>query len=87
MQIFILVPKNSSVNIDAQAESAFPGDNLKLDSGNWLVAASGTPREIAARIGVTEKGGPSVLVASIDSYWGLHPAPVWDWLTSMRAAK
>jgi hypothetical protein len=87
MAIFVLIPKNSSVQIDLQVESAFPGNSLKLDSGSWLVAATGTPREIAAKIGVTEKGGPAVFIASMNEYWGLHPAPVWDWLASKRAVK
>jgi hypothetical protein len=86
MTIFVALPKNSSVNIDALVAQNWREESLKLESGAWLISTTGTTQEVAAKLGISEHGGPSVIIFSTTSYWGRAPSTVWEWMKAQLEA-
>lgn len=53
--------------------------------GQWLVAADGTAKDVADRLGISAEKpddlGPAIVMAIV-GYWGREPNSVWEWITA-----
>jgi hypothetical protein len=57
--------------------------NIRIGQGQWLVAGSGTAKDIAETLGFGDP--PQIndgLVLSIAGYWGRKPNNVWEWIAA-----
>ncbi len=84
MAIFLVLPKTAEAQeaIAPRIAEQFPRDSLALASGDWLLSASATSKEISESLGITGPGarGPSAIVFSIAGYYGRAPNEVWEWM-------
>ena len=83
MAIFAVLAPLDNHKIGPAVESIFAGQFFRGWNGQWFISASGTPREIAQKLGIGaegEGGIGSAVVISINSYWGRANAELWPWL-------
>ncbi len=79
-------PFDGKLGLAIQAN--FPGKHLILAPGQWLVAASGTAKDISDKLGITNDLPdaipivPTGQVFSISGYFGRAPNNVWEWIAA-----
>ncbi|GAB2531212.1 hypothetical protein GCM10027032_17320 [Simplicispira piscis] len=91
MAVYLLTPLSDNiVQARALVEARLGdghGDFLALPNGRgWLISFRGTSVELSNFLGITgfpEGGAPtltSVLITSVNSYYGRASSDVWEWL-------
>ena len=80
-------PENSALE-QALASSIQPEDSFMLGPGQYLVAFSGTAKELADHLGVTSGAGAGpaapAVVLEVGSFYGSAAPEVWDWLAAKK---
>ena len=77
---------SSQPNLEKAIEDVFPKDHLKLAPTQWLISASGTAVELAAKLGIYDAAKPeepatgTAIILATSSYYGRAPGTVWDWM-------
>jgi len=83
MPIFTVFSRHFDPDLTKAIEREFPREKDRYDfsSTAWLLSTTGTPSEIAEKLGV-KKGGISgvVVMRSTNSYFGVASADLWDWI-------
>lgn len=83
MPVFAVLPV-SNTKLKPRIETTIPhSDYLFLESNSWLVSYSGTSKELAELLGISDSTGNDTtpgIVVSITSYWGRATPDVWEWL-------
>lgn len=81
--IFAVLGDPSNTKLAAVIEGTFPGNCLQIRAGQWLIAASGTAKDISDKLGVTPEGGsgPAVIVA-VAGYYGRANNQIWEWFVA-----
>jgi hypothetical protein len=80
MAIFVVMTVGDGVDLQSRIAKLYPNDHLHLTTGQWLVAADMTAKELSEKLGVVDGSAGRVLVAAISSYYGRHAANVWEWI-------
>jgi hypothetical protein len=79
MRVFVIIATQRASQIAAAIEEkALSKYDLKDDA--WLVASSGTTRELAESLGIRGGQSGSGLVCLIDGYSGRLASDAWEWL-------
>lgn len=80
MAQFVVTGRDEERLAPAIAE-AYPDDHIKVWDGLWLVSDDGaTAQQVCQKLGATEGQRGSVIVTSINGYYGYAPKNVWEWL-------
>jgi hypothetical protein len=84
MAVFAILPNDpNSAALAARVNATVPkGDFVRLPGGQWLIAHTGTTREVGDLLGLSEGETTDGVVCSISSYWGRATKDVWEWLNS-----
>lgn len=82
----LTVAKPSVVEAKLQTVASWP--HLNLNPGEWLLVAPAgtTTKEVCERVGI-EAGQTTGLVVRIDTYFGLGPQSLWEWISTKRGAE
>jgi hypothetical protein len=84
MAIFVVFRITNPEKIETSIKRAYPNDHFDLGSGQWLVSATGTAKEVSEKIGITkgDAGGDagSAIVFSMGSYFGRATSDIWEWI-------
>jgi len=87
--VFTEAPDNYKP-LQERIESRFPEDHYVLGTGKWLIAHSGTAKELYIRL-FPEPEFPlshrNVIVFGVSGYWGMAPQDTWEWVISKSGAK
>lgn len=81
MPIFVVFRVSDVQKMESALRSAFPDDHLKVASGQWLVSANGTAKDVSDRLKVTpgQDTGPAIIF-SMANYYGRATTEIWDWI-------
>lgn len=80
MTIFVVMSVTETSELASRIATTFPNDYLQITSGQWLVSADMTAKELSDRLDVSKGIGGKTLVAAISSYYGRHSTNVWEWI-------
>lgn len=82
MAIFVIVsqPHQNIGKLPDVIASAFPKDYMKLTQDTWLVATTGTARELSDKLDITTGANGSAVVAEIGTYYGRASNDIWEWI-------
>lgn len=82
MLVFQVTSLTADPAFAAKVEAAYGTANRRLGvTFSWLVADDGvTTREVSDKLGLTPGAPHSAIVVRVDSYFGLAPTEVWDWI-------
>jgi hypothetical protein len=86
MTIFAILLPTAQPAIAERITTAFQTDALRISDTQWLVSASGTAAEIAARLGIVDLANPQAptlgtgIVFSTSGYFGRAPTNIWEWI-------
>jgi hypothetical protein len=75
--------------VETQLQKIAPWPYLKLGTSNeWLLVAPAgtTTKEVCERVGI-DKDKSAGIVVRVDTYFGLGPTSVWEWITAKREAE
>jgi hypothetical protein len=61
-------------------ETSAEYQHTRVNDGFWLVAAVGTAKDIADKLGVSEGQKGSAIVLEVASYWGRASPDLWSWI-------
>jgi len=62
-------------------QATYPNDHIKVWEGLWLVSdEAATAQEVCKKLNATEGALGTVIVTSINGYYGYAPKNVWEWL-------
>ena len=64
----------------------FPNDYLAISPNEWLVAASGTAKNISDTLGITDGTSGGGVVFSTSGYFGRANNQIWEWLLAKLGA-
>ena len=74
------VPNNPSL-IEA-INRAYGDANIMIAQNVWLIADKGvTTQEVSKKLGIEKGGVDNTVILKIDSYWGMAPTQIWEWLS------
>ena len=73
-------------NINAKIEELFPVDSLRIGNQQWLIASSGTAKELSDKLGITDGKTGVAVVLSINGYYGHAPTNIWEWILAKLEA-
>jgi hypothetical protein len=81
--LFVVVSDPENAGLGVTIAQTFPEDYLLLRPGQWLIAASGTAREISDKIGLTPSGTTgSGIVLAVSGYYGRGSTQIWEWIAA-----
>ena len=73
--------------MEAALQKNYPNDHLAVGSGQWMLVAEGTAKEISDKLGISDGTAGSGVIVSTSGYFGRAESNVWEWLTAkMRSA-
>ena len=80
MQVFAVFDVSDPTSVKAALEQNFPGNYYQIGTSTFFVATVGkTTRQVAEVIGLD--GDRRLVVVPVASYWGVHNAELWEWLS------
>lgn len=86
MKIFAIFRTSDPTSLGAAIVAAFPNDHLNLAPGEWLVASSGTPKDISDKLGVSDGKNGTAIVFAMESYFGRATQDIWAWIKTKAEA-
>ena len=84
MTLYVIVTPRHDDRLEERLEQEFPRDYLELESGQWLLSATGMTTQIISdqlKIGSDEDEVEGVVFATSGN-WGVHTSTVWEWIAS-----
>lgn len=83
MTIFAVIPVigSNKTALAAELSAKFQGNFKELGDG-WVVAASGTTKELSDQLGITDGRSGSAVILAVSSYFGRAPNDIWEWIVS-----
>ena len=84
MNVFAIIRVQNEAKMKAALEEHFSKNFHDLGNKTWLVASSGSAKELSDKLGVTAADdstptGPAIIVR-FEDYFGRGPRPTWDWI-------
>lgn len=82
MAIFAIItqPNPNSQNLPSAIAKAFPDSHLQIGEKNWLVATTGTARELSDKLGITDGSNGAAIVILMAGYYGRASNDIWNWV-------
>lgn len=82
MAIFAIIkqPGPNGERLENAIHAAFPSTVYNLSASSWLVAASGTAKDVSDKIGITGGESGSAIVTETASYYGRANPAIWTWI-------
>ncbi len=89
MSIFaiILQPNPNSGNLPGVIAREYKEDHLQLGQNEWLVADSGTSKEVSDKLGITDGKNGAAVVLEVSSYYGRANNNIWSWIKNKWESK
>ena len=80
MGIFVIFNASDPEALKHKIASAYPADWLELTTGQYLVAAKATAKDVSDLLQITEGDTGSAIVFSMGNYFGRSSSNIWDWI-------
>ena len=82
MAIFAIIkqPGANSDRLEGAIHEKYPGAVYGLDNGAWLVADTGTAKDVSDRLMITGGENGSGIVVEFASYFGRANPAIWTWI-------
>jgi hypothetical protein len=80
MTVFAIIAPSDSEEINQAVATVFPNNYLKMAPGQWLVAGTGTAKDVSDRLGISEGKIPNAIVFTIAGYYGRAATNIWEWI-------
>lgn len=81
MSVFVVLSKTPNRTLEQRIASIFSGEHHRLAETQWLVRAPLTTKQLCEKLNITNSPEMhSVVVFSINNYYGKHSPEVWEWL-------
>ena len=78
-QFVVAMPDES--RLQAAIQQVYPNDHLKLWGGLWLVSDEyATAQQVCVKLGAHDGTKGTILVTSVNGYWGHASKNIWEWL-------
>jgi hypothetical protein len=94
MTIFIVATKHAANDetLNARITSQFPTNYYEIGRGQWLVAFSGTAKELYSSLSPEYVQGQvnpldGTVVFGIGGYWGVASRDMWEWIATKLGGK
>lgn len=78
--IFAVFASSKPQALGAAIVKHYPGDHFELQPGQWLVADTGTAKDVSDKLGITSGTNGSALVVGVTGYFGRKSANIWEWI-------
>lgn len=78
--IFAIIAVDNPSAIAAAIAKHYPSDHFPLPGGQWLVADTGTAKDVSDKLGITDGANGGALVVSVSGYFGRKAANLWEWI-------
>jgi hypothetical protein len=82
MALFAIFAASDNPALIASLQTHFPENHLKVGTGQWLLAGSGTAAEISNTLGITTGTSGSGIVVLVGGYYGRASTNIWEWMAS-----
>jgi hypothetical protein len=81
MAVFSVISLVPNPELDKRIVAAYTNAYLALSQTAWLVAdKQATTKDVCDKINVKVGGISGVVVIKIESYFGIAPPNIWEWL-------
>jgi hypothetical protein len=80
MTLFAILAHDESSGLAVALAKHFPGDFLKIGTGQWLVAGKSTTVDVSNILGISDGSNGSAIVVAISSYYGRASTNIWEWM-------
>lgn len=64
----------------------YPADNFVVGAGQWLVADSGTAKEVSDKLEITDGRSTTAVVLAVSGYFGRYSTNLWEWMRAKVSA-
>lgn len=81
MTIFVIIAQGENQVLADAIVKNFPSNFLNVAPAQWLVASTGTAKEICDKLEITQGKISGVIVFSVGGYFGRAPNNVWEWIS------
>jgi sarcosine oxidase gamma subunit len=85
--LFAIMAPSDDPKLEAAIQAKFPADQLKVGPGQWIIAATGTSKDISDQLGLTEGDVGSAIIVSFSGYYGRASTNIWEWIASRMGAR
>ena len=80
--LFAVMSDPANVPLSNAIENLYAHSHFQIRPGQWIIAHSGTAKELSDALDVTTgKTGPAVIVA-ISGYYGRASTQLWEWMAN-----
>lgn len=80
MSIFVIFRVSNPTNVETALEREFPNDHFKLGSGEYLVSAVGSAKDVSDKLGISDGPTGPAIVFRMLNYFGRASTEIWDWI-------
>ena len=87
MGIFAILTAPENTALETAISLSYPHDSLKIRSGQWLVAAPSTAKEVSDKLQITDGQNGAAVVVNVASYFGRAEPTVWEWIRTKWASQ
>ena len=86
--MYAILGQTNLETLDVAISTTYPNDYMKLpNSGQWLVWAPGTAREVCDQLGISDGKSGTAVVVGFNNYYGRASNQIWDWIASRLGSK
>lgn len=82
MTIFAVMATSDPVKLAQAIGTVFPLDAMQVASGQWIIAATGTAKDVSDRLGITDGSNGAAIVFTTAGYYGRAGNNVWEWMAA-----
>ena len=81
--IFAVLADPQNTSLAGTIQAMYPGNFIQIRPGQWLIAATGTAKDVSDTLMVSPDGGlgPAVILA-VSGYYGRANNQIWEWLAA-----
>ena len=80
MTIFVVFHTSDRDKLAVEMQRQFPDDHLSLNTGEWLVSAALTAKEVTDRLKIASGESGSGIVFAMSTYYGRSDPNIWEWI-------
>lgn len=80
--LFAIMAPSDDPRLAAAIQGQYPADHLKVGPGQWIIADSGTSKDVSDKLGITTGTVGSAIIVSFSGYYGRASTNIWEWIAS-----
>ena len=85
MIVFSVTSLTPNPKLNSKVVETYNSNSRKINETTWLIAASGTSREVSDSLTISEgEIGSSAIVFATSGYFGRAPTDIWEWIKAKR---